>query len=194
LNTKIDDLIQDLTSGDEQIAEKAAMRISAEGGKAIPLLAALLQAPDPDFRWWAVRTLAEIDHPNVPAYLVTAVQDPDLSVQQCAALALRQNPLPEAIPHLIALLSSPDRLTAHLAADALISIGEPAVLHLIELLKNGNQAIRIEAARALALIGDSRAIPYLFQLLNEDSMLLDYWANEGLDRMGVGMIYVQPSD
>ena len=55
------------------------------------------------------------------------------------------------------------------------------------------EAIRIEAARALAFIGDSRAIPYLFQLLNEDSMILDYWANEGLDRMGVGMIYVQPS-
>jgi HEAT repeat protein len=50
----------------------------------------------------------------------------------------------------------------------------------------------LEAARALALIGDQRAIPALFALLSEDSVMLDYWANEGLDKMGAGMVYLIP--
>ena len=153
-----------------------------------------LKSTNPDFRWWAVRTLAEISHPDVPVYLVSALQDPDPSVQQCAALALRQNPRNEAIPVLISLLTSTDRLTARLAADALITTGEHAVLFLIDVLQNGDQAARIEAARALAMIGDTRSIPYFFKIINENSMILDYWANEGLNRMGVGMIFVQPSD
>ena len=192
--TQISKLIQELTSGDEQIAEAAAMRMSEVGAQAIPFLTALMKSTNPDVRWWGVRALAEVNHPSVPAYLVTALQDHDPSVQQCAALALRRQPQPEAIPLLINLLSAKDRLTARLAADALVKSGEPAVLSLIEVLQNGKQAARIEAARALAMIGDIRAIPLLFQLFNEDSMMLEYWANEGLDRMGVGMIYLQPSD
>jgi HEAT repeat protein len=194
LTSQINDLIEELTSGDEQIAENAAMDIASLGEISIMPLAALLKSTNPDIRWWAVRTLAEISHPDVPVYLVSALQDPDPSVQQCAALALRQNPRNEAIPVLISLLTSTDRLTARLAADALITTGEHAVLFLIDVLQNGDQATRIEAARALAMIGDTRSIPYLFSLINEDSMILEYWANEGLDRMGVGMIFVQPFD
>jgi HEAT repeat protein len=50
----------------------------------------------------------------------------------------------------------------------------------------------MEAMRALALIGDQRSIPLLFEALDSDSMLMEYWANEGLERMGVGMIFYKP--
>jgi hypothetical protein len=32
----------------------------------------------------------------------------------------------------------------------------------------------------------------MFAALNEDSALIEYWANEGLDRMGVGMKLFAP--
>jgi len=59
-------------------------------------------------------------------------------------------------------------------------------------LNSSPQAARLEAARALALIADQRAIPSLFQALDGESALLEYWANEGLERMGVGMAFFIP--
>jgi HEAT repeat protein len=52
--------------------------------------------------------------------------------------------------------------------------------------------MRLEAVRALAYIGDKRSIPQLFQALDEDSAMLEYWANEGLQKMGIGMMFYKP--
>ncbi len=51
---------------------------------------------------------------------------------------------------------------------------------------------RREAARSLAAIGDPRAVPALYSVLEDDSALLVYWAEQGLERMGVGMVYFNP--
>ena len=51
----------------------------------------------------------------------------------------------------------------------------------------GTQSARLEPAPALALIGDPSAIPALFAALDEGSALLEHWASQGLERMGVGM-------
>ena len=48
------------------------------------------------------------------------------------------------------------------------------------------------SARALALIGDTEAIPALFKAWGEGSTMIQYWAEEGLDRMGVGMQFFIP--
>ena len=93
---------------------------------------------------------------------------------------------------LIAALNDSDRLCASLAADALVSIGAAAVPALLAVLENGKPAARIEAARALALIGDTRAIPAFFKTLEGKSTLVEYWAREGLERMGVGMAFFKP--
>ena len=53
-------------------------------------------------------------------------------------------------------------------------------------------ATRLEAARALSEIGDTRAIPVLFKALEEGSVVLEYWASEGLEKMGVGMTFFEP--
>ena len=70
--------------------------------------------------------------------------------------------------------------------------GAAAVPALLDLLETGLQAVRLETARTLAMIGDTRAIPALFNALDEDSALMEYWANEGLERMGVGMAFFKP--
>jgi HEAT repeat protein len=67
-----------------------------------------------------------------------------------------------------------------------------AVPDLIEVMENGSQVARLEAARALSEIGDTRAIPVLFKALEEGSVVLEYWASEGLEKMGVGMTFFEP--
>ena len=79
-----------------------------------------------------------------------------------------------------------------LAVDALTSIGAEAVEPLIEVLKNGSQKARLAAIQALARIADTRSIPALFDALDTDSALMDYWATEGLEKMGVRMSFFKP--
>lgn len=185
-------LLSELLSGDDRRAETAARQLASHGESAIPALRDLLASVDPETRWWALRSLAEIKHPQVPPLLLTSLHDPDPAVRQCAALALRQQPTPKAVPELIACLDAEDRLLAHLAADALIAAGPQAVPALLETMQNGPQPARLEAVRALALLEDQRAIPVLFHALDDESALVTHWADEGLQRMGVGMVFFKP--
>ncbi len=188
----IEILLDQLTGGDDIQAEAAAIELARHGTSAVDALRRLAQDPHTDHRWWALRALSEISDPQVPDLLTSALQDPEAAVRQCALLGLRQQPDALAIPALIAMLDLPDGLTADLAADALVAVGEAAVAPLLDVLADGPQQARLRAAKALALIGDPRAIPALFHALDEDSALLEYWANEGLDRMGVGMAFFKP--
>lgn len=188
----MDDLLLELTSGDDERAEGAALRLAAHGEAAIPALRSLLAAPQGETRWWAVRALAEIPGGWVAPWSIEALKDPDLAVRQCAALGISRQPDDQAVPVLVETMSSDDALLARLAANALSSIGEAAVPALLDLLEHGLQPVRLEATRALAMIGDTRAIPALFNALDGDSALLEYWANEGLERMGVGMMFFKP--
>jgi HEAT repeat protein len=92
---------------------------------------------------------------------------------------------------LVAALDDPDPLARRLAGQALATIGGEAVPRLLEVMAGGKHNARLEAVRALARIGDTRAVPALFEAL-EGSALLEYWANEGLERMGVGMSFFIP--
>jgi HEAT repeat protein len=188
----LDDVFEDLTSGEDQVAEAAAQKIRASGSTALPRLKDLLRAQEPNVRWWAVRTLAQFENSKIAELLQSALQDPDLSVRQCAALALRHQPSAKAIPDLISFLGNEDQLLARLAGDALIANGENAVPALLEVMQNGPQLARLGAVRALALIGDQRSIPALFDALDSPSAIVEYWADQGLERMGVGMIFYKP--
>lgn len=191
-HSELEPLLEELSGGDDERAEAAAGQLAAAGPTVIPTLGTLLASQDPDKRWWAARVLAEISDPQALPLLLKAFEDPDRSVRQCAALALRQHPGAEAIPALAQALGDSDRLLAHLAADALIANGEAALPALLEVMQNGPQAARLEAVRALAAIGDTRAIPALFNALDEPSALIEFWAEQGLERMGVGMMFFKP--
>ena len=184
--------IEKLTSSDDDVAEKAAVSIIALGESALPALFGLLNSTDPNKRWWALRCLAEIIHPTVPPNLRNALQDPNPDVRQCAALGLCKQPWAEAIPDLASALSSEDRLLARLTGDAMIAIGSQATPSLIDALENGTPSAQIEAARSLAMIEDGRAIPALFKAWNNGSPMVKHWAEEGFDRMGIGMRFFIP--
>jgi HEAT repeat protein len=102
---------------------------------------------------------------------------------------LRAHPDPAALPPLLAALEAGDRLLARLAGDALAALGSAAVPDLLHRLEAQSPLVRGETARALALIGDKRSIPALFSVLDDGSALVTIWAQEGLARMGVGMVY-----
>ena len=190
------DFLAELTSGDDERADAAVEKIAALGENCvddpIDVLQELLSSPDSEIRWWGVRALASISDPRVVSILIEALADEGAAVRQCAALGLRLHPTPQAIAGLIDCLSDEDHLVVELSADALAEIGEQAVPALITVVENENPKARLEAVRSLARIGDRRAIPVLFGVLDEGSVLMEYWAAEGLERMGVGMVFYKP--
>lgn len=189
--TTLERLLQDLTSGEEALAEAAVPQLIEIGEPAFPALLDLTRSPDPDARWWALRVLASA--PQAPAeWLIPSLSDPAPEVRQCAALGLAGKPAERAVEPLVHALSDEDSMTASLAANALVKAGSAAVPSLIEAVKSGVQARRIHALRALSEIRDHRAIPVMMQVMQEDSALLQHWAQEGLERLGLDMVYIKP--
>ncbi len=185
-------ILDQLSCGEDERAEEALAHLHAWGPEIVDILQERLDDSNVDVRWWAVRALAEIDDERVPGLLVEALSDPDQSVCWCAGLALRTHPADQAVPVLINLLYNESALTRRLAGDALAAIGNVAVIPLVKAAHSGDPVMRIEAVRALAKIGDERAIPTLFEALDDNSALVEYWAGEGLEKMGVGMVFYKP--
>jgi HEAT repeat protein len=184
-------LLSDLTSGSETRAEKAVPALIDLGQDAIPPLLDLTRSSDVDHRWWGLRVLAQSPHAQAE-WLVPFLNDPAREVRQCAALGLAIKPDESAIQPLVQALSDEDSMVSSLAVNALVKIGKAAVPSLIEVVKNASQSARIHALRALAEIRDHRAIPVMMKVMEEDSALLQHWAKEGLDRLGLDMVYIKP--
>jgi len=188
----LQNLLIDLTSGDEECAESAVFELVALGENAIPSLLEMADSPDVDSRWWALRTLAQSPLCQAEWLLPFLSNDPAPEVRQCAALGLAGKPDESAIQPLIRALSDPDSMVGNLSANALVKIGDSAVPSLIETVTKGAQSARIHALRALAEIKDHRAIPIMMKVMQEDSALLQHWAKEGLERLGLDMVYIKP--
>jgi HEAT repeat protein len=185
-------LLDDLSSGDETRAESAVTALIEVGADAIPELMDLAQSPDVDSRWWAVRTLAQSPLLRTEWLVPFLLNDSAPEVRQCAALGLGTKADESAVQPLVEALSDKDSMTGNLAMNALVKIGKPAVPALIECVKNNTQSARILALRALAEIRDHRAIPVMMQVMDEESVLLEHWAKEGLERLGLDMVYIKP--
>jgi HEAT repeat protein len=195
----LDKLIDELLCGDENRAERSARSFPTYGEEGLQVLATLFSQPEPDARWWAVRALAAFDsveYPQAGDVLISALQDSDVSVQACAAVGLRKNPSPAAIPNLIELLSHSDKLLARVAGDALVAQGKsatPVLVNLVEDLVADHNTAKVEAVRALALIGDPASISTLFTVWDKGSSMVQHWAEKGLNDMGIGMAFFDPS-
>ncbi len=188
---EIQDLLAELTSGDDVRAENSIPAIVELGAAVISALLDLTHADDVDSRWWAVRALAAFPDAQ-PDNLIPLLDDLSPEVRAAAALALCNHPHESAVEALIKSLADSDPLTAGLAANALAKIGSPAVPNLLEIMAKAPTGIRILALRALSEIRDHRAIPVMMKCLGGESAILQYWAQEGLDRLGLNMVYVKP--
>jgi len=189
--SNLDALLADLTSGDEARAEGAVPGLVELEQEAFPSLRDLLKSADADQRWWALRTLAQAPQARTE-WLLPFLNDPAPEVRQAAALGLCSHPAETAIRPLVQALSDADSLVSGLACNALVEIGKPAVPSLLEISKDAPQRARINAIRALAEIADFSAIPTLMSALEDDSVMVQHWAEEGLERLGLNMIYINP--
>jgi len=197
--SSLQDLLSDLTSGSETRAEKAVPELIDLGQDAIPALLDLTHSSEVDHRWWGLRVLAQSPHSQAE-WLISFLNDSAREVRQCAALGLAIKADESAIQPLVQALSDEDSMVSSLAVNALVKIGKSAVPSLIDVVKPSPervegaapQSARIHALRALAEIRDHRAIPVMMKVMEEDSALLQHWAKEGLDRLGLDMVYIKP--
>lgn len=194
----MDELLSDLTSGDDILAEAAMNKLVALGEKIFPSMQKLLGSPDANHRWWALSVLAQIENADVN-WMLAALDDKSADVRQCAALGLSVHPDDKSVSTLVNALHDPDSMVSTLAANALSKVGLAAVSALLELLeedKSGDDNLQIKAARlgairALAIIADPRAIPAMMAALEGDSVFMQHWAETGLKNMGQDMVYLK---
>ena len=114
-------------------------------------------------------------------------------MRACAiyALGARGERARAAVAVLIRQLADPSAYVGRLAADALSRIGSAATAPLVEVLRSGSPAARGQAARALAQIGDPSSIPALIAALDDDSPLVEYYADMALHKLGVGTVLLR---
>ena len=187
----IDLLLAELTSGDEARAEAAACSLAEVGEPVLPQLETLLHSEDVDHRWWAVRTLGQMNASRVD-WLIQALADPAAEVRAAAALALAAHPEDSAAPALARALDDEDNVVAVLAVSALVSVGKNAVPAVLDEFPRSSQRGRIQGMRALAELRDHSAIPLMMKAIEEDSAMLRYWAEQGLNGLGLDMVYIKP--
>jgi HEAT repeat protein len=182
-------MLGDLLCGNDVRAEASLAHLTPDD---LPQLVELARSPSAETRWWAIRALGAIQISEAVPPLILALADPDQSVQGIAIAVLGMRREPSAASVLVPHLNHPSSFIAQLACDSLEQIGLPAVPFLIAALSDGSPQTRRLAARALARIKDPSSIAALFKALDDDSMYVQHWAEEGLEAMGVGQVYFKP--
>jgi HEAT repeat protein len=188
---KISDLIKNLSSGDDELAEESIKCLIKMKDASLPYLLALRNSLIVDERWWAYCALGQVPGADVE-WFFPGLHDISAEVRESAAMALSHNPDPSAIHELISALSDEDRMVASLAGHALSNIGTEAVPDLIPVMVNGSPATRIEATRALSSIKDSRVIPVFMAALNNGSEIVKFWAEQGLQNLDSEFVFFDP--
>ncbi len=187
----VDKLLSELTGGDDERAEAAAQKLAEVGDPAVEALSGLLRSKDPDQRWWAVRALAGMERPRIDL-LARALADESAEVRAAAALALGAHPSADVIPHLTGGLEDQDNLVSTLCVNGLVAAGSACVPSLLEAFPSAGKRARIQIMRTLAALKDPRAIKVMLDATEDDSAMLSYWAQEGLDALGLNMVYLMP--
>jgi len=143
-------------------------------------------SPDLPISCAAIDLVGGTGGPRAIEPLAAALRDSRQRVQLQAVRALGQRGDARAVPALVEALRSEDELLAALAKDALVTIGPPALPALSQVLddQQASDQVRWMAARALARIGDARAIPTLIRHLNDANYGLRWLAAEGLVALG----------
>ena len=190
-DTALTPLLTAIDAENDEDAEAAVLALCESNSAALPLLIGLTQSPDDDYRWWAVRGLAEIgeDDPTqreaAISLLLDALRDPDDSIRCLSATALGQMQATGAIPALALLLMDPSGWVRGAAADGLAMIGEAAIPALGAALQDDREGVRVRAARALYKIKSPKAAPWLFPALNDPNPIVHTYAYETLDELGL---------
>ncbi|MDY7075584.1 MAG: HEAT repeat domain-containing protein [Chloroflexota bacterium] len=194
MSDALQQFLDNVAAGDDDRAEEAAQALAREGDAALPSLRDLLTSTDPDRRWWAARGLAAVGTQAAQERLIAALADPSPDVRACAAQGLGELRGEESVAGLVRCMADPIPLVSRIAADSLARIGLPAVPALIAALEAEETPVRAGAARALSIIQPQAkdAVPALCAALDDPSAIVTYYAEEALERMGVGLVLFRP--
>jgi len=147
-------------------------------------LAARLADADEAARLNAAETISD-DESYDAASLLGALSDDSWRVRRAAIKGVSQRAAPEAITALISSVvenhQNPSLLNS--ALQVLSSTDVDTVSPLIELLKNPDADLRMQAALALGEQGDARAVAALTEALNDEDTNVRYHAIEALGKM-----------
>lgn len=178
-----------IATDDDERVEALVLQLTAA---AEPALLTLLQNGDANQRWWAVRALAHCGTAAAIPALVTTLQADEADLRVVAAMALgalatrHAADLAPQLSHLAERLADEDGSVRQAAADALVQAGDAAVEPLVTVLRiSEHQGARSRAAYALRKIGTPATIPAFFRCLNDPNYLVQTYAYEALDEMGL---------
>jgi HEAT repeat protein len=171
-----------LKDDDWAIREEAAILLGGQkDARAVLPLVSLLRDRDRSVREAAVTALASIGAPSVVA-VGACLTDPELAVQEAASAVLAAIADGRVLAPLLRALASSDWIVRMHAAKALGRIQDPgSVPSLIPLLQDKVKAVREEAGRALASIGEG-AVPALLDALAHEDWLVRLHAVESLGK------------
>jgi HEAT repeat protein len=108
------------------------------------------------------------------------------SVLESKAINKRRNGT--LIEELTADLASHNDAVRMKARHSLVAMGRIAVPPLVEALKNKNNLVRWETAKALGEIGDPETVPALIKALEDEDFDVRWLAAEGLIRMNINAL------
>ena len=189
-NSELDELLDVLTSGDDESREQVALALGRFGPEAAAPLSRLLNEEDVAARWWAARALAETGGQAAVQALSGALADADPDVRACAALALGRTGEGSAALPLVGALADESAFVASVASDALSMLGEPAIEVLAGRIEDKSAHVRLLAVRALGRIRSEKAIAPLLAVQEDPSYLVRYYAREALEALEVGLVFV----
>lgn len=162
--------IANLRDSDPLIRETAAFDLGRFNDlRAVEPLISALGDPTGGVRAGAAFALGKLQDRRATKALIGLLQDKDDLVQFMLATALGELKDPSAIPPLIEIMKHPSPGGTRLAGLMLSEIGSPAIAALIELLKDPDPAIRVQAVQALGGIKDPRNVDALIAALRDKS-------------------------
>jgi len=170
---EIDELLNDMRSGDEKLCVDAAFKLAEmRDRKAAPGLVTLLKDSRPLVRNFAVFALAEIGDEAAEQPVAELLQDVNLGVRVRAGWALSKLGTDRSIPALAKALKESMDEDAHLSRQimlALSQIGRSTVDEIAPALHSSIPEVRGTAVHFLNYLGDLKAKPHLLQLMEHET-------------------------
>ena len=154
-----------------------ALGFSSNSRAVEPLMACLTDA-DPTMRSDGADALAQMHLPEAVDALMAALDAPGDDLRSTVVKVLGRSGDERAVGPLRALRAEAGTPLARAVAEALEHLIPPDIEALIATLKDSKEAVRSDAARALAWRGDARAAGPLLDALDDPATI--YWVSHAL--------------
>jgi HEAT repeat protein len=177
-------LVDAVMHGKDSVATSACFGLGQMGE---PGTEGLMEATKSDVvrvHWTVLKELVAIKSLKALPPLLNMLKEADEDDRAWAAYQLMEIKAAESVEALGAALRDESAKVREAAADALATIGKPAVGQMIAATTLPDPEVRMTAIRGLALAGDSSAVPTLIQLLKDESLEVRRAAIRALVKVG----------